>query len=86
MRTWGFAGQKFAHKSDPRYANKAQSAIDNEAFSACLKSVASPLRLSATPPVLRRAPPALGEHTDEVLTELGLAPAQIQALRVSGTV
>ena len=29
--------------------------------------VASPLRLSATPPVLRHAPPALGQHTFEVL-------------------
>ena len=38
-------------------------------------TVASPLRLMATPPVLRRAPPALGEHTDEVLAELGLDAA-----------
>ena len=43
--------------------------------------VASPLRLSATPPVLRYAPPALGQHTEEVLTELGLATAQIAQLR-----
>ena len=43
--------------------------------------VASPLRLSATPPVLRYAPPALGQHTEEVLTELGLATAQIAELR-----
>lgn len=34
--------------------------------------VASPLRLSATPPRYRTAPPALGEHTAEVLAELGL--------------
>ncbi|MEF8688767.1 UNVERIFIED_CONTAM: CoA transferase [Comamonas sp. A-3] len=43
--------------------------------------VASPLRLSATPPVLRYAPPALGQHTEEVLAELGLATAQIAELR-----
>ncbi|WP_298992703.1 CaiB/BaiF CoA-transferase family protein [uncultured Pseudokineococcus sp.] len=29
--------------------------------------LASPLRLSATPPTIRRPPPLLGEHTDEVL-------------------
>ena len=46
--------------------------------------VASPLRLQATPPVLRRAPPALGQHTDEVLSELGMGAAQIAALRVAG--
>ncbi|RZL62882.1 MAG: CoA transferase [Variovorax sp.] len=48
--------------------------------------VASPLRLSATPPVLRHAPPALGQHTDQVLTELGLSSETIAALRTSGVV
>ena len=46
--------------------------------------VASPLRLQATPPVLRHAPPALGQHTDEVLAELGMGAAQIAALRTAG--
>jgi len=49
-----------------------------------ITGVASPLRLSATPPVLRRAPPALGQHTDEVLAELGLAAGDIAALRDKG--
>ncbi len=49
-------------------------------------TVASPLRLVDTPPVLRRAPPALGEHTDEVLAELGFDAARIAALRQGGVV
>jgi formyl-CoA transferase len=49
-------------------------------------SVASPLRLMATPPVLRRAAPALGEHTDEVLGELGLDAAAVADLRARGIV
>lgn len=53
---------------------------------ASITGVASPLRLSATPPVLRRAPPALGQHTDEVLAEWGVDPAQIAALRAAGVV
>ncbi|MBU1444264.1 MAG: CoA transferase [Gammaproteobacteria bacterium] len=48
--------------------------------------VASPLRLQATPPVLRRAPPALGQHTDEVLAEMGVDPDRLAALRAAGVV
>jgi len=51
-----------------------------------ITGVASPLRLSATPPVLRRAPPALGQHTREVLAELGIDAARFEALRASGVV
>jgi crotonobetainyl-CoA:carnitine CoA-transferase CaiB-like acyl-CoA transferase len=48
---------------------------------AAITSVASPLRLRDTPPVLRNPSPALGEHTREVLVELGLDVAQIAALQ-----
>jgi formyl-CoA transferase len=49
-------------------------------------SVASPLRLIDTPPVLHRPPPALGEHTHAVLTELGLDAAAIEKLRQQGVI
>ncbi|MDM0107184.1 CaiB/BaiF CoA-transferase family protein [Variovorax sp. J22R24] len=48
--------------------------------------VASPLRLQATPPVLRHAPPALGQHTDEVLAELGIDEKRRASLREAGVV
>lgn len=51
-----------------------------------IAGVASPLRLSNNPPVLRHAPPALGQHTDEVLAELGLDAQAIAALRESRAV
>jgi crotonobetainyl-CoA:carnitine CoA-transferase CaiB-like acyl-CoA transferase len=41
-------------------------------------------RLSATPGVWRRPAPALGEHTDEVLSALGLDAAAIAELRSEG--
>ena len=43
---------------------------------------ASPLRLSASPVEYRRAPPLLGEHTEEVLREvLGKTPEEIAVFR-----
>ncbi|WP_295530627.1 CaiB/BaiF CoA-transferase family protein [uncultured Pseudacidovorax sp.] len=51
-----------------------------------ITGVASPLRLTATPPVLRRAPPALGQHTDEVLGELGFSAEDIARFRAEAVV
>lgn len=48
-----------------------------------IATVASPMRLSETPVDYHRAPPALGQHTDEVLRELGLDAAAIAALKES---
>ena len=53
---------------------------------AAIAGVASPMRLSSNPPVLRHAPPALGQHTNEVLAELGLQAGQIDKLRADGVV
>ena len=63
----------------------APATIDSTAIES-IASVASPLRLGATPPVLHRAPPMLGEHTDEVLAGLGLAADAVAGLRAQGVV
>ena len=48
--------------------------------------VASPIRLSKTPVEYRRAPPLVGEHTDEILADLGVDTAGIAGLRERGVV
>jgi crotonobetainyl-CoA:carnitine CoA-transferase CaiB-like acyl-CoA transferase len=45
-----------------------------------------PVKLSRTPGRIRRPPPLLGEHTDEVLRECGVAPEEIARLRADGVV
>ena len=49
--------------------------------------VGSPIKLSRTPVTYRRAPPTLGEHTGEVLSEvLGLGESERAALREEGVI
>lgn len=43
--------------------------------------VGTPVLLSETPGRITRRPPTLGEHTDEVMTEIGYSPEDIAALR-----
>lgn len=49
-----------------------------------LRMTRYPVNFSATPASLRRLPPRLGEHTEEVLTEAGLKPADIALMLRSG--
>jgi crotonobetainyl-CoA:carnitine CoA-transferase CaiB-like acyl-CoA transferase len=47
-----------------------------------VKLVRSPMRMSATPATSDKAPPLLGQHTEEVLAEiLGKSSEDIAALR-----
>jgi len=55
--------------------------------SAPVKLVASPIRMTATGPDYRFAPPMLGQHTDEVLKEvLGMGAKAVAELRKKGVV
>jgi len=46
-----------------------------------VKHIGVPVKLSQTPGSVRRPAPTLGQHTDEILVEAGLTPAEIGALR-----
>ena len=51
-----------------------------------LKQAGIPFRLGATPASIRTAPPLLGEHSREVLAELGYAEADIDAMAAAGVI
>lgn len=51
-----------------------------------IKLVGSPVKYSEAEPGIRTPPPTLGEHTVQVLEELGMSKHEIQALRVEGVI
>jgi crotonobetainyl-CoA:carnitine CoA-transferase CaiB-like acyl-CoA transferase len=51
-----------------------------------LRTLGSPVKLSATPPNVTRRAPMLGEHTDEVLSEAGFIKSEIAELRRAGAI
>lgn len=46
----------------------------------------SPLKLTETPPSIRRPPPLLGQHNEEILQESGFSQEQIGRLREKGVI
>ena len=51
-----------------------------------LKMLGIPFKFSDTPAAVRRAPPTLGQHTDEILDELGMDAAAVDKLRAEKVV
>lgn len=50
-----------------------------------LKILSNPIRLSATPIETYSPPPTIGQHTDEILRDIGFSDAEIDAMRQSRT-
>lgn len=70
---------------DPQVRARGLAIEMPHALGGSVAQVASPIRLSETPVEYRRAPPLLGEHTDEVLHNiLGLKVEDVMALREAG--
>jgi crotonobetainyl-CoA:carnitine CoA-transferase CaiB-like acyl-CoA transferase len=73
--------------ADPQAIARGLTVAMTHAAAGEMQLVASPLRLSRTPPEYRNAPPLLGEHTGEILASvLGFSPEDIDRLRRDGVV
>ncbi len=71
---------------DAHYVERGNLVELQHSRAGAVKSIANPIRLSATPADYRLPPPALGEHTDAVLQSLGYAAEAIAQLRAAGDV
>lgn len=76
-------GEVFA---DPHVQSRGMTVAMPHPLTDDLRLVASPMKLSATPVLYRRPPPLLGEHTNEVLQELGWRTDEVEALRNLGVI
>ncbi|MFL6661817.1 MAG: CaiB/BaiF CoA transferase family protein [Rhizobacter sp.] len=72
--------------ADPQVRERGMTVEVAHPLAGTVPLVASPLKLDATPVQYRRAPPLLGEHTDEVLGELGVSADRRAALREQGVI
>ena len=72
--------------ADPHVVARGMTVQMQHALADDVRLVASPMKFSATPVQYRRAPPLLGEHTDEVLAEFGIGEARRAALRAKNAI
>ena len=70
----------------PQTAGSGMVTEVEHSLAGMLKMLRPPFEFSATPPSIRRAPPTLGQHTDEVLAQLGYDEIDIAALRERGLI
>lgn len=71
--------------ADPQVQARGLAFELPHALAGLVPQVGSPIRLSETPVEYRRAPPLLGEHTQEVLARvLGVTMVDLELLRQSG--
>lgn len=72
--------------NDPHYAARKTLVEVEDPDLGCIRLVAPVPRFSLTPGRVRSTGPTLGAHTEEVLREMGIDPAELGRLRQEGVV
>jgi crotonobetainyl-CoA:carnitine CoA-transferase CaiB-like acyl-CoA transferase len=69
---------------DPHLVTRGATTTVEHSTMGTLRALSSPLRLSKTPPQIRRGAPVFGEHTAEILRSAGYPDGEILALQEAG--
>jgi crotonobetainyl-CoA:carnitine CoA-transferase CaiB-like acyl-CoA transferase len=72
--------------NDPQVAHNGTFVEYDHPTEGRVKTPGFPYRFHATPARIDRGAPLVGEHTTEILTDLGVAPETIERLKADGTV
>jgi crotonobetainyl-CoA:carnitine CoA-transferase CaiB-like acyl-CoA transferase len=72
--------------ADPQVVHRDMVVVVDHPTAGPSRVLGIPIKLSGTPGSIRRPAPTLGQHTDEVLGELGLTAAEIARLRAERVV
>ena len=71
---------------DPQVQAREMMVETDHPVAGRIKNIGIPIKLSETPGQFRRPAPTLGQHTDEVLRDLGCSGDEIASLRSEGAV
>jgi len=72
--------------ADPQVRHREMIVTIDDPARGTQRTLGIPIKLSETPGRIRTPPAAFGEHTDEVLSEVGYSSAEIGEFRKSGVV
>ena len=65
---------------------QAPPTVANMNAQACSENIGMPVKLSETPGSVRSPSPLLGQHTDDVLSDMGCSEDEIAGLRAAGVI
>ena len=72
--------------SDPQIIERAMVVASQHPVAGAIRQLGVPVKLGDTPGAVRTPPPVLGQHTRDVLAELGFADSEIGRLREAGAI
>ena len=72
--------------SDPQIIERAMVVASDHPIAGVIRQLGVPVKLGRTPGAVRTPPPVLGQHTREVLRELGYADAEIGRFEEAGAI